>query len=234
MKKGLIISGGNEDYEFIKTVYDEYKPEIVIAVDRGLKVANKLSIEVNYIVGDFDSIEKEVLEEYREKSTGPIVRKLNVEKDETDTEVAIDLAISLMLSHILIVAATGTRLDHTIANIGLLEKALTRAVWCKIIDKNNLISLHDKDIILKKVDSVGRNFSLIPYTKEVKGLSIDGAKYNLSNYNLKLGISIGISNYIEKDTLVIRFKDGMLLFFETDDEALDIIGKIGKINENFK
>lgn len=229
MKKVLIITGGRTDTNFIAEVHKEYAPDVIIAADRGIMATNELNIIPDYVVGDFDSGDIEVVEYFKsqfETYGKPIVKTFNPEKDETDTELAISLALSLNTKEIVILGATGTRLDHTIANIELLYKIMESGINAKIMDEYNVISIHDKEIVLKKEKTFGKYFSLLPFTENVKGLNIKGAKYEVKNYVLSSGSSLGISNEFDKDKVEISFNGGILILFQTDDERLVIKGKM--------
>lgn len=229
MKKVLIITGGNTDIAFAKEVYKEYMPDVVITADSGVMAARELGIIPDYAVGDFDSSDKVAVENLKsqfEVYGKPIIREFNPEKDETDTELAISLSLSLNPTDIVILGATGTRLDHTMANIGLLYKIMQTGIRARIMDKHNVISLYDKDIVIKKDEVLGEYFSLMPFTEEVSGLTIKGAKYELDGYVLKSGSSLGISNEIAANKVLISFNKGILLFYQTSDKGLALSGKM--------
>lgn len=229
MKKVLIITGGRTKADFVKEVYNEYTPDMVIAADRGVMVAKEIDIIPDYIVGDFDSGDVAVVEYFKslfETEGRPIVKTFNPEKDETDTEIAISLSLALNPKDIIILGATGTRLDHTMANVGLLYKAMAAGVRMRLIDEYNVISIHDKEIVLRRNQAFGEYFSLLPFTDTVRGLSISGAKYELENYILSLGCSLGVSNEFSKDKVKISFASGIILLFQTSDNRLLVKGKM--------
>lgn len=229
MKKVLIITGGRTDTDFVAEVYKEYSPDIIIVADRGVMVAKELNIIPDYVVGDFDSGDTTVVEYFKsqfEICGKPMVRTFNPEKDETDTELAISLALTLNPKEIVLLGATGTRLDHTMANIELLYRMMAGGVQARIIDEYNVISIHDKEITLKRDKALGEYFSLIPFTENVEGLNIRGAKYEVENYILSSGSSLGISNEFDKNTVKISFSGGILILFQTSDERLVLKDKI--------
>lgn len=228
MKKVLIITGGRTDTDFVAEAYKEYSPDVVIVADRGVMAAKELDIIPDYIVGDFDSGDTTVVEYFKsqfEVYGKPMVRTFNPEKDETDTELAISLALTLNPKEIVLLGATGTRLDHTMANIELLYRITESGVRARIIDEYNVISIHDKEITLKRDKAFGEYFSLIPFTDSVKGLNIRGAKYEVENYILSSGSSLGVSNEFMKNIVKISFDSGILILFQTSDERLDLRGK---------
>ena len=229
MKKVLIITGGRTDTDFVTEAYKEYSPDVVIAADRGVMAAKELDIIPDYVVGDFDSGDATVVEYFKsqfEVYGKPMVRTFNPEKDETDTELAISLALTLNPKEIVLLGATGTRLDHTMANIELLYRITESGVRARIIDEYNVISIHDKEITLKRDKAFGEYFSLIPFTDNVKGLNIRGAKYEVENYILSSGSSLGVSNEFMKNIVKISFDSGILILFQTSDDRLVLKGKM--------
>ncbi len=105
----LVVSGGNVDTEFLNEIVDEY--EIVIAVDKGMESTYKINRKPNCIVGDFDSVNADILEYY--KKCNVETDEYNPEKDYTDTELGIDTAINFAPNKITIVGGIGSRIDHT-------------------------------------------------------------------------------------------------------------------------
>jgi len=99
--KTLIITGGNLNKDFTKEYLKKYSFDLIIAVDKGLEVLDNLEVKPNYIVGDFDSINKKVLDKYKKYSSIKIMT-LNPEKDFTDTHVALNVAIENKSKEIII------------------------------------------------------------------------------------------------------------------------------------
>lgn len=213
--KTLIITGGKISADFALTFFEKKEYECIIAADKGLEVLDKLCIKPDYIIGDFDSLEEGILCEYSENG----IIKLNPEKDFTDTEAAIRLAIEKGSDSITIIGATGSRLDHVLANISLLMIPLEAGIPAYIIDENNRIRLIDKTIEIKKTDCFGNNLSLIPYTDEVSGVTLKGFYYPLNNKNISRfkELSLGISNKITEDKCIIKIKSGILIVIESRD-----------------
>ena len=214
MIKTLIVSGGNVEKDSFNEIYLNNKFDYIIASDRGLEILDKLNIRPDYIIGDFDSIDKKVLNKYINLDV--IIKELNPEKDYTDTHMAIKLAIELESTYITILGAIGTRLDHTISNINILKEALDKNIECKIIDNKNEIQLINKKTILKK-DNNYKYISLIPLTTKVEGITLKGFKYQLSNAVLEIGHSIGVSNEQIDEMAEIDFKKGILILIKSKD-----------------
>lgn len=210
----LIVTGGTIDENFFKKYLSENKFDKLIAVDKGLEILTKLQIRPNYIIGDFDSVNCDVLEQY--KNIEIPITYLKPEKDFTDTHMAIKLANEIGSKNITIMGAIGTRIDHSLANIHVLKEALDNNVQAKLVDENNEIMLINKETSIKKNDDF-KYVSIIPLTSKVTGVTLKGFKYLLENATLNIGESIGVSNEQLEDKATIEIKEGIaILIFSKD------------------
>lgn len=216
-KKGIIISGGTIDEEFALQVLSEIQPEYVIGVDRGLEFLYNHKVMPTHIVGDFDSVDAEVVEFYQTKTKVPI-RRFRPEKDASDTEIALHLAMELGVEKLWILGGTGTRLDHVMANIQILRIAHDHGVKAYLMDVCNRISLVEKEVCISRNNSFGEYFSVFPFGGIVEDVSIEGAKYPLSHYRLCPDSSMCVSNEIKDEEVKITFPDGMIILMETRDK----------------
>lgn len=208
--KVLIVSGGNVDVEILAKDYDK-----IIAVDKGLESVYNQNVHPDYIVGDFDSVDRNIINFYKKK--GIEIESYNPEKDYTDTELGIERALALKPDAIRIIGGIGTRIDHTLANIHILTKCLERNIKCDIVDSHNRIYLIDKFAKIERHKAYGKFISIIPLTSEVNGITLRGFKYPLNNYTLSIGKSLGISNELVDDTASITIKAGILIIIESKD-----------------
>ena len=118
---------------------------------------------------------------------------------------------------IIILGATGTRLDHTYANINLLKLFDENGIDAFIQDGHNRIRVTGKNICLKKAESFGKYISLLPFTDEVGGLSIKGAKYEIEGFLLTRGTARCVSNEYTEGDVFISFESGSLIVIESND-----------------
>lgn len=214
-KKTVIVSGGMIEKEFALSVLQSENVEYIIGVDRGIEFLYENEIMPDYLVGDFDSAKGEALAYYQGKNIP--VRQFNPHKDATDTELAIQLCIKLGRKNILILGATGNRMDHTWANIQSLKIALDSEVDARIIDSHNQIRLLKGDFILKKSEAFGAYFSVFPLGMTVIDFSIKGAKYPLTHHMLTPHNSLCVSNEIVEEQVEISFPYGEVILMETRD-----------------
>lgn len=216
MKRCLILTGGRVDYPSVSDFREKYEYEMVIAVDGGLTAAKNLGLMPDFCVGDFDSVLPESYEFFK-KQHGISWETHPPEKDWTDTELAINLALRQEADEIHIFGATGTRMDHTLASIGLLQIPLTEGKRCWIIDANNRITMIDSHMILKKDEIFGKYVSLIPYTEKVTGVTLKGMRYPLQEYTFVHGNSLGVSNEVVEEKAEIFIKEGKMILIESKD-----------------
>lgn len=210
--KIVILSGGNPPKEQNLKKYIDNET-FIISADSGANILHKYNMMPDIILGDFDSIDEGVINYFKEKNCKII--SYPEEKNFTDTEAAVEEAIKLNPTSILLFGCTGSRLDHTFANLGLLYRCLINNIEAYIIDENNIISLHNKAFKIK--GKRGDLFSLQAFGDVVKGLSINKAKYELHNYDLNFGDPRTVSNELLDNTVFITFEKGMLLLINARD-----------------
>ena len=216
MSRCLIITGGSIDLAFAGSFLDYYRYDSVIAVDAGLKAVSRLGLTPTAIVGDFDTVDDETLCSYRQQTdiTWEIHKP---EKDETDTELAIQTAIRMGSSEIIILGATGGRMDHGIGNIHLLYPCLKEGIRAYILDEKNRIYLTDQSLVFQKRELWGKYVSFLPLTWEVKGITLKGFKYPLYQKNITIGTSLCISNELIAEEASLTFSSGILICVESHD-----------------
>ena len=214
--KFLIVSGGDTQDSFVTELIKTGGFDVLMAADSGLDCFHRIHTKPDVIVGDFDSAESEALAYFRQFEQIDLCA-LNPEKEDTDTEFAIREAIRRDADDITIVGATGTRIDHVLGNICLLGIGLEEKVSMCILDPHNRIRMIDSPLILKKEEQYGRYVSLLPYSNQVRGVTLTGFKYPLSDYTMGGFNSLGISNEIQEAEAVISFTEGKLLVIESKD-----------------
>ena len=210
--KILLVAGGLIQMEFARKYIEKNTFDSVIAIDRGLLFLNELNKSPDYIIGDFDSLDVNLLSQFPNSK----VHTLNPHKDYTDTHMALELAFSLQPTEITIIGATGNRLDHMIANVYLLSRCLELEIFCKIIDEKNEMFLINKDTVIEK-DNYFKYVSLLPFTDIVTGITLQGFLYPLENKTLTKAESIGISNELLEKTAYISLSSGILIVVKSKD-----------------
>lgn len=217
----LLFSGGTIELEFAREFIKDLDYNQIIAIDKGLEAACLLELVPDYIVGDFDSVAQELIDKYSMgnvlKNKKPIVQKYSSVKDDTDTQIGIELALSLKPSQIVILGGIGTRMDHTLANIHLLRIPQEKKIDAYMIDSHNKIYLIDSSKEIWQSELYGSYYSLLPLTQKVMGLTLKGFRYPLEKATLEMGRSLGISNEIVAEQAAIELEQGILIAIEAKD-----------------
>lgn len=197
--RAVIISAGTLDINFARGLIRN--DDFIICADGGLASAGAMGMTPDFIVGDFDSFTGT-------PPQGENVLSLPCEKDYTDTHTAVLEAAERGADEILLLGASGTRLDHTLANIALLQAMRRLGIKGTLADANNTLFLADNFQVI--TGSVGDTVSLIPLTK-VSGITLRGFKYPLNDAEIELFSPIWVSNELASERGEISFKSGILL-----------------------
>ncbi|MDN4523465.1 thiamine diphosphokinase [Fictibacillus fluitans] len=212
--KIIIVAGGPEEKHPDFSCFP-VKDSIWVGVDRGVYHLLKKGIKPHYAFGDFDSLnssEKEWMSSYEL----PLF-EYDSEKDKTDLELALEWAVAEQPERILLVGATGGRLDHELANIQLLLMGLEHRVPIEILDCQNSISLRAPGTYEAVNEREYPYLSFLPFNGPVAGFSLYGFKYPLKNQHLAMGSTLCISNELVNKSGTYSFSDGILMFIKSHD-----------------
>lgn len=212
----VIISGGHIDDVFALNYLEENKYDCMIAADSGMDFLYRNEIVPDVIAGDFDSVGSESLA-YFQGLNDVHVMKLNPIKDDTDTEFVIREAIRRGATEITLLGATGTRLDHVLANVNLLGIGLEEGVAIELVDAHNRVRMIKDFIQISKDEQFGSFVSILPVKGDAKRVTLEGMKYPLNEANVTCFSSLGISNEIVEEVASILVKQGVLLVIESRD-----------------
>jgi thiamine pyrophosphokinase len=186
--------------------------DLVIAADGGARHAASLGRTIDLWVGDGDSLGTAGVEALR--AAGVPVELAPVDKDESDTELAIVAAAAAGAARITILGALGgTRADHGLANVWLLAHPVLGSRAVSLIDDRARVRLlstgrHDLG------GRVGDLVSLLPFAGDAAGLTTRGLRYPLLDEPLRTGSSRGLSNVREAIDAGIDIRTGMVLVVE--------------------
>ena len=219
MNDVIIISGGTIQKDFALTFLKKrIKPDTcIIAADRGLEFLAETEYMPDVVVGDFDSL-SERGSQYLDSLKNTEILRLKPEKDDSDTQSAVNHMISEGSREILILGATGTRLDHVLANLGLLSMGREKGVHIALADQWNYITLVDSGTVLKKEEQFGKYVSFFTVGGDVSGLTLKGFKYPLDGYDLTVADSgLTVSNEIAAETAEVTYDRGSLLMIMSRD-----------------
>ncbi|WP_313756607.1 thiamine diphosphokinase [Tissierella sp.] len=210
--KGLIVSSGTIiDYNRLESVVKQV--DFIICADGGMNHLMKINRKPDLVIGDLDSISQVSLD-YIKHENIPMKKYPSI-KDETDTELAMEYLIDRGYKEIILTGVTGTRQDHTMANIFLLSTLYDKGIKGKIVDDNNIIYLTDDYLELPCLKN--SYISIIPIAEDGIVISLKGFFYNLDNEFIKFGSTYGISNEIVDNIGIIKIHRGKALVFISKD-----------------
>lgn len=210
IKKLSIVAGGTLSEEFLA---DISRSDYRIGVDRGAYWLLQRGIVPDIAIGDFDSISESEFETIKAKI--PKVQCHPSEKDTTDLELAVRFAISLGPKYVSVFGALGTRMDHTLSGMYLLE----------LFHKNGIAAvLHDVHNELRFIDATHHIIrdnrfvyvSLIPYTNKAR-VTLRGFMYDVTNTIFLRNSSLGMSNELVNQNGTIVVHEGALILVRSKD-----------------
>lgn len=177
----------------------------IIACDGGIAMAKKYGLKPDLLVGDFDSFAKEEAVQLQKEWNCELL-EFNTDKDETDTQIGVDLAIQAGATEIVLLGATGTRFDHTLGNVSLLVRCERQGISAVMKDDHNEIYA---TCTLKMIaGEIGDMLSIIPLGINAVIYCTDGLRYPLYDQELDLGDTRPISNEFNAKEALIEMKHG--------------------------
>ncbi|CAH1058939.1 thiamine diphosphokinase [Paenibacillus pseudetheri] len=210
-KRVVIFAGGELSPEYLNLLDED---DFIIGADQGALFLISHGYTPDIAVGDFDSVSPEALQDIKSKSKKTITCDA-VNKDLTDSEMALDIAMDQQPDSILLLGVTGTRIDHSLASIQMMTRALQRQINCYVMDTHNYITLTGSQAV---INDLGYTYvSLLPLTPEVSGITLEGFQYPLTDATLKLGQSLGVSNKLVSSSGTVSIRSGLLLIIQSKD-----------------
>ena len=188
MKKFALLLNGD------LTVTDRLRAQIgdavIVAVDGGMRHAQRLNVSPACWIGDFDSVDEELRDQWRDVPC----QSYRADKDKTDGELAIDYCLENGAREIVLVGGLGGQSDHSFCHLLQLIKLARANIGCFVT------SGHEEGWPLMaggmSMDfPLGSKLSIIGLS-ELKGFSISGVKWPLDNVDIELGSSLTISNEV--------------------------------------
>jgi len=176
---------------------------LIVAADGGANYLKKSDLTPHYIVGDLDSVASDALQSFPGVQ---IIRK--TDQNHTDLEKALDFCLELGADDITVFGATGRRLDHEIANLGILQ-SYSRKAAIRFVDTQFTIRVLRGRTSFQTTP--GQLFSLIAL-QSANGVSLTGAKFALDNATLTFG-GRGVSNAAIQTRVTISIRSGDVFLF---------------------
>lgn len=189
------------------SLYKKDESELVICADRACLICAENKIDIDYAIGDFDSVTKAEFKTI--EKTAKNVESFSSVKDYTDTYLVIKKALEQDFETIVLYGGLGDRIDHTLANLDLLMlgpiQLLTKDTLVYVLDPGTYDIENPYDYI-----------SFYPL-ESIKNLSLKGFNYDLQDYDLKRFDPLCISNQGEG---TISFEKGCILVIHSNEKSI--------------
>ena len=206
----LIFSGGltpnDATLEIARTIQNV---NLVIAADSGLHAAQKLNMHVDFVVGDFDSVDASALARATSAHTQAI--RHSADKDFTDLESALLLAVDKNSQHIIIVTAGGGRLDHQFGFIAAMFNPKLRNCKVEALWQNNRLFALQGPANCDIATQVGDTVAIQSFSDKSEKISTTGLQWQLTNESLNNFETRGVSNIATKEQVSVSVELGQLL-----------------------
>lgn len=202
----IVANGELEESNRLREIW--HTADLRIAADGGALNARKyLALAPHVLIGDLDSLD-DATRLWCGFSRVETIQRPRI-KDETDLELAIDLAIARGATNLTILGALGGRFDQTMANALLLVKPARANIPARIAgtDFDAWVAIERATI----TGNTGETVSLIPLTDQIENIQTSGLEYPLQNETLYFGSSRGVSNTLTSTRAEILFARGILL-----------------------
>ncbi len=206
MKKAYLFTNSPEvNPEVFEHINDG---DFLCGIDGGTRFLLKAGINPEIAIGDFDSIDKSRINQDKTK-----IYTFQSDKDETDTELALDYISrnkeKLGITECVIVTHVSGRFDQIIGLISNLQYAESLNLPTRIFTGTEWLMIVNSGIEIAV--PVNSTVSLIPLDEEVKIKKVSGLKYTLTNESLYRYRTRGISNICEENSFTVEIEKGKLL-----------------------
>jgi len=203
MNRALILANGKSPSKrlFQKILVSA---DLFICADGGANTAARFGCTPDLIIGDFDSIKKKTIEHFSN-----VDMKRLQDQNSTDLEKALTAALQKKCKEIVVLGATGGRLDHALGNLSALIKFSGKVHIIFIDNTGKFIAVHQS---IEFCFPVGTIISLLPLSR-CSGIVTKGLKWNLKNELLELGVRESTSNVVVSSPVNINVRKGNLIIF---------------------
>lgn len=179
--------------------------EIFVCTDAAGHPYSHLPMVPDVVIGDFDSLAGRILD----GRDGP--RFLQVtDQHTTDSEKALLYLVEEGYQEVVLLGATGWRLDHTLFNVNLLERFADKLAICLAGHHADTVRLSPGAHVSWELQT-GTKFSVMPLSGPVSGVTIEGAMYPLLGETLVPGGQATIGNRVTMSPLLVSVGEGPLL-----------------------
>ncbi len=176
--------------------------DLLVAADRGLAHLNRLGLAPHLVVGDFDSLGWT-------PEGGHVIRH-PVEKDDTDTMLAIRTGLARGYRDFVLVGCSGGRPDHAYANWQALAFLAEQGAAGWLLGQGMAATVIRNGRLDFAPGHEGVIYVFCPGGRAA-GVTLDGLHYPLRDAVLTSGFPLGVSNQFTGEAAAVSVGEGMLL-----------------------
>ena len=212
----IVIGGVRPDVSLAAALQSE--DALVIAADSGAVHAKAAGLVIDIAVGDFDSIPSSLLHDL--ESAGVEIERHPANKDATDLELAIDVAIRQGADVITIVGGHGGRVDQSFANAFVIASPVYAHVSMHAVLDSALVSVVHGGGGVTFVGDPGDVVTILPLHGDAVGVRTEGLEYPLRGEMLRAGTTRGVSNVLLGQEATVSIEEGTVLVVRPSPELL--------------
>ena len=209
--KAVVVADGEPDARDATHLADA---GLIVAADGGARWLAAVGMRPHVLIGDLDSVEADLVA--RLAAEGTTIERHPVDKDASDTELALDHALAWGAHEVVVLGALGgERLDHELANLWLLADPARRVRDLRVVRGRTVVRALHGGQRLSLLGDVGDLVSLLPIGGDADGVRTEGLQFPLGDERLQLGPSRGLSNVLVDQPASVSLERGTLLVVET-------------------
>lgn len=200
----VVVAGGEAPSDI-----DIEEHDLVIAADSGADAALELGLVPDIVVGDLDSISAATLE--RLAASGTTIARHDVDKNESDLDLALELAVERGATSISVVGADRGRLSHLLVNAGVLAAPRRSTVPIRWRATEADVHVVHGGSVVEVTGSPGDLISLVAMHGDAAGVTTTGLRWGLAGATIGAGSSLGLSNEFVEPIATISLEAGVVL-----------------------
>ncbi len=182
---------------------------LLIAADGGARHCVSQGIIPDILLGDFDSIEANVLAAYKKNNVE--IHRHPKRKDSTDMELALDLAVDRAADAVWMIGALGNRWDMSLINILLAAGDKYKKIRVSLLSEDCSMHILHPGTPHPINGNPGERVSLLAFKGDARGVTLKGFEYPLTCRSISFGSSLGISNVLRSNSATVQLSEGVLL-----------------------
>lgn len=205
MSTCALVGASDFNAEHFQEMSAEGAFDFVIAVDGGLAHLKDAGVEPDMAIGDFDSLGY--------VPTGMRVTRFSPDKDKSDMELALRRAKSMRYEDVYVYGGLGGRLDHTLANLQLFAQFSEAGLYVTAIDATTAVTFVTGPDTFEMPAVEAGTVSVFSMNDKAEGVFERGLKWELDDTELTNRTSLGLSNELIGEAVMIGVEKGTIAIF---------------------